>query len=104
MLPVMPSVKTSHLLLSYPLGHRSWLTLFNSSTYTKALDDVLQHPESNVLVIFGDKDEFTSQSSYRKWTSELKGNVEIAEVVDGSHFWHGRSAQELVKLVRKWLP
>lgn len=104
MFPVLPSVKTSHLLVSYPLGPKAWLTLFHSSSYTKALDDVLQHPDSNVLVIFGGKDEFTSYSKYKEWASSLRGNVELVEVEHGSHFWHGRSARILVDTVGKWLP
>ncbi|KAJ3510086.1 hypothetical protein NLJ89_g4874 [Agrocybe chaxingu] len=58
--PVIPGIKTSHVLLSYPLGPRAWLTLFNSSSYAKALEDLVHHDESNVLVIFGDSDEFTN--------------------------------------------
>ena len=98
-----PLVKLSHILLSYPLGPRSWLTLFHSSSYSKALESLVQHPDSNVLIIFGDRDEFTSQSNYTTWASGLKGNVKIVEVKDASHFWGGRSGHELEDLVNKWL-
>lgn len=101
--PVLPSIKTSHLLLSYPLGPRSWLTLFHSSSYTSALEALLKHSNSNVLVMFGDKDEFTSISSYQKWASGLNGNVEVLEVENASHFWRGRSARQLAAAVRNWL-
>jgi len=103
--PILPSVKTSHILLSYPLGPRAFLTLFNSSSYIKALHELVQHPESNVLIIFGDRDEFTSQSKYNAWISDLQGaHVEIHEVENASHFWHGRSARALTTIVKKWLP
>ena len=80
-----------------------WLTLFNSSSYSKALKDLVQHPDSNVLIIFGDRDEFTSQSNYTTWASGLKGNVKIVEVKDASHFWGGHSGHELGEIVSKWL-
>ena len=98
-----PLVKLSHILLSYPLGPRSWLTLFHSSSYSEALEALVQHPDSNVLVIFGDQDEFTSQSKYATWASGLKGNVKTVEVKDASHFWSGRSGYELAEIVNKWL-
>lgn len=103
MFPVLSSVqvKTFHLLISYPLGPRPWLTLFNSSSYTRALDELLQHPGSNVLLIYGDKDEFTSHGKYQEWASDMRGNVEIVE--NGSHFWGGLSGEILVEAVKKWL-
>ncbi|KAF9524853.1 Alpha/Beta hydrolase protein [Crepidotus variabilis] len=101
--PVLPSVRTSHLLLSYPLGPRSWLTLFNSASYTKALDTLLSHPDSKVFVVFGDRDEFTSASRYHDWIASLTGNIQVEEVAGGSHFWHGRAGQDLVNAVKRWL-
>ena len=98
-----PLVKLSHILLSYPLGPRSWLTLFNSSLYSKALEALVQHADSNVLIIFGDRDEFTSQSNYATWASGLKGNVKVVEVKDASHFWGGHSGQELREIVTNYV-
>ena len=103
--PVLDNVKTSHILLSYPIGPRGFLTLFNSSSYTRALNDLVHHPRSNVLIIFGDCDEFTSQSKYQAWAAGLEAeNVEIHEVEGASHFWHGSSARKLAEIVGKWLP
>ncbi|KJA19450.1 hypothetical protein HYPSUDRAFT_143778 [Hypholoma sublateritium FD-334 SS-4] len=103
--PVLPAIRTSHILLSYPLGPRAWLTMFNSSSYNSALRNLVQHPDSNVLVIFGDQDEFTSIAKYRTWASELGGsNLEIREIPNASHFWHGRSGRELQGIVSRWLP
>ena len=103
--PVLSSVKTSHILISYPLGPRAFLTLFHSSTYINALKDLDQHPDSKVLIIYGDSDEFTSQSRYRSWASSLQdGSVDVVEVKSASHFWHGRKGRELAEIIKRWLP
>ncbi|KAF8150634.1 Alpha/Beta hydrolase protein [Crassisporium funariophilum] len=99
-----PQIKTSHILLSYPLGPRAWLTLFNSASYTTALVDLVRNDDSNVLVVYGSRDEFTSQSKYKAWASGLLGNVEIVEVEGGSHFWRGNSGRELEAIIKGWLP
>lgn len=77
--------------------------MFHSSSYSKALETLVEHPESNVLVIFGDRDEFTSQYKYETWASGLKGNVKVVQVKDASHFWSGQSGRELGEVVGKWL-
>lgn len=77
--------------------------MFHSSSYSKALEELVQHPNSNVLLVFGDQDEFTSQSKYMTWGSCLKGNVEIVQVKDASHFWRGQSGEELGEMVNKWV-
>jgi alpha/beta superfamily hydrolase len=68
------------------------------------LNELLQHPDSNVLVVHGNQDEFTSQARYKEWASELRGNVEVVEVDNAAHFWQARSGQQLVAAVKKWLP
>ena len=103
MFPVLPSVKTSHLLISYPVGPRPWLTLFNSSSYTRALNELLQHPESDVLMVHGNQDEFTSRARYKEWESGLHGNIQIVEIDNATHFWRGRFGQQLVEAVKNWL-
>ncbi|KAF9565206.1 alpha/beta-hydrolase [Agrocybe pediades] len=102
--PLIPSVKTSHVLLSYPLGPRGWLTLFHSSTYTTTLKELIQQPDSNVLIILGDCDEFTAHSKYSSWVSEFGDakNVKIEEVKDATHFWQGESGRKLIDIVREW--
>ncbi|KAH9481419.1 hypothetical protein JR316_0005945 [Psilocybe cubensis] len=102
--PVLPSVETYHILISYPLGPRGWLTFFNSSSYDRALKDLLQQTNSNVLIVYGDRDEFTSQSNYKSWVSSLHGNVIVQEVENASHFWRGQSGRELVSLIQRPLP
>jgi len=103
---LLAPIRTSHVLLSYPLGPRGWLTLFQTSYYQARLEQLVQDPESNVLVIYGDKDEFTSKSSYKGWVEKLKnGNtgLRVAEIENGRHFWGGRSGQMLKQVVVEWL-
>ncbi|KAF9446303.1 alpha/beta-hydrolase [Macrolepiota fuliginosa MF-IS2] len=109
--PALPApIRTSHVLLSYPLGPRGWLTLFRTSYYQDQLEGLLKDDRSNILAIFGDGDEFTSISSYKEWTEKLKEAVQgsdrlrIVEIENASHFWRGRSGLELGQVLRRWLP
>ncbi|KAK0211046.1 Alpha/Beta hydrolase protein [Desarmillaria ectypa] len=104
------SIKVSHILLSYPLGPRGWLTAFRSSTYDSALKDLLSSPEAHVLVVFGDQDDFTSVSKYERWTEELRTltgtdakRLEIVRVNGASHFWRDREERVLTAAVERWL-
>ncbi|KAF8206574.1 Alpha/Beta hydrolase protein [Mycena galopus ATCC 62051] len=105
--PVLPNIPTSHVLLSYPLGVRGWLTLFKSR-YAEALKELLRDPASNVLVVFGDCDQFTSVAAYRTWKDTLEtppaAKLKCVEVKDGSHFWRDNDGDELVELVSGWVP
>ena len=74
--------------------------MFNSSSYQKKLDALVRDENSNVLVIYGDHDEFTSVSKYRQWTEEL--GVRVVEIAGGTHFWQGRG-KELKHSVIGWL-
>lgn len=106
MLP--PPVKTAHVLLSYPLGPRGWLTMFHSNSYTTKLVELVHDENSNVLVIFGDEDEFTSVSKYRIWGEQLQGDtngrLELVEITGGTHFWRGEAGEQLESVVQGWLP
>lgn len=127
-----PQIKTSYILISYPLGPRSFLTLFRSSTYTKRLQDLVRSPisRSRILILYGDQDEFTSKDNYVGWASDLvklrskvmertePGLVEASSRSDGSelrpgltvyccpgasHFWRGRHGTWLLESIEKWL-
>lgn len=118
-------IKTSHILISYPLGPRSYLTLFRSSTYASKLQELIRSQDSNVLIIYGDQDEFTSAKSYEGWAKEL---VELRKDASreqsqtsghnleqgqrgltllcrsgASHFWRGRHGVWLSEVIGKWL-
>ncbi|KZT29718.1 alpha/beta-hydrolase [Neolentinus lepideus HHB14362 ss-1] len=106
--PILPSpIKTYHLLLSYPLGPRGWLTAFRTSTYTNALATLVHNPAANVLVVYGTKDEFTGISKYDTWAEELKrargdAALRIERIEGATHFWFSYEA-ELQDTVGTWL-
>ncbi|KAF7312227.1 Peptidase-S15 domain-containing protein [Mycena indigotica] len=93
--PVLPDVETAHVLISYPLSVRGWLTMFRSSRYDEALVALAREPRSNVLFIFGDHDNFTAVDKYRSWKETLGERVEWVEVKNGTHFWRDEDGDEL---------
>ncbi|KZV64872.1 alpha/beta-hydrolase, partial [Peniophora sp. CONT] len=96
-------VRTSHIFISYPLDVRSWLTMFNGRTYQQRLEELVRRPDSRVLFVFGDRDEFTGVSSYEKWLAALQdlpsvdaaapngSRLKVVRVDGASHFWGGRA-------------
>ncbi|EGN98980.1 hypothetical protein SERLA73DRAFT_181742 [Serpula lacrymans var. lacrymans S7.3] len=110
---LQPNIKIWYLLLSYPLSPRGFLTLFRSKSYESALNNLVRHPDVNILVVFGDRDNFTSESKYDNWTEALQkeargdgtGTLQVVKVAGASHFW--ASAEErgqLEQVVGAWLP
>ncbi|KAI0749660.1 alpha/beta-hydrolase [Daedaleopsis nitida] len=122
--PVLEDVQTSHILLSYPIGPRHWLTAFHGHRYTTALRSLRSDPRSNLLVIYGDDDNFTSVAAYDVWVTTLqdddrgacsesstdtsstsRGKLEVVKVEGASHFWREEDAvNRLFDVVRGWLP
>ena len=107
-------MKTSHILLSYPLDKRGLLTLFHSRTYAGTLGTLVKNPRSDVLLLYGDRDEFTGFSSYETWVKELQGisghdpsdmnsTVQVGYVKGATHFWEHSKAQIMLKVVEEWL-
>ncbi|KAI6147031.1 Alpha/Beta hydrolase protein [Pisolithus thermaeus] len=108
--PALTSVKTSYVLLSYPLSPRGLLTLFHSRVYLTALDNLLCQSHANVLVIYGEQDNFTSRAKYDVWarslrkTSEGKAKLEVVSVAEADHFWRSSSARTTLKqTLENWL-
>jgi len=104
----IPGVKTSHILLSYPLGYRPVLTLFNSGTYADALSGLLASYTSDVLVVYGDSDEFTSVTRYETWVAELQakaeGRLQVKVIEDADHFWRWKRHMGVLRdVIGKWL-
>jgi len=102
-------IKTYHILLSYPLGPRAFLTAFNSSAYNDKLQALVRDPHSNVLIIYGDCDEFTGDTRYATWIGELQKqrntvNLQVARVEGANHFWVGRSIEDLSQIIAEWVP
>lgn len=80
--------------------------MFSSGTYQSQLEKLVQDDNSNVLVIYGDEDEFTSISKYRRWSGELESrarDVEKFEIAGGTHFWRGQAGDEMQQSVIGWL-
>jgi alpha/beta superfamily hydrolase len=77
--------------------------MFNSGTYQSQLEKLVLKSESNVLVIYGDEDEFTSMSKYKAWSEKLGRGVNVVEIAGGTHFWHGRAGDEMQQRVIEWL-
>ncbi|KAG2157998.1 Alpha/Beta hydrolase protein [Suillus bovinus] len=109
--PVLnPKVKTSYILLSYPISLRGLLTMFHTGMYSSALRDILCNPDARLLVIYGDKDELTSKSKYDKWvntlrqTDGLKAKFDVVPVMDANHFWRSDGARiALQQAVDSWI-
>ena len=70
--PVLPApLRTTHILISYPLGPRGLLTAFHSRTYQRALEDLVLQPRARVLLCQGDADDFTGAEAYDTWAEAL---------------------------------
>jgi uncharacterized protein len=109
--PRVGEVKISHLLIAYPLGPRSFLTLFRGSHYNSKLAELVQNPDSRILIVYGDQDEFTSIERYDAWAAELEalpgtntsGHLQVSKVAGASHFWRGEAAEHLISTVSSWI-
>lgn len=112
--PVLASLRTSHVIISYPLAPRSWLTAFRGGRYNAALHDLVRARGANVLVLYGDHDEFTSAASYDAWVNGLRvvneegghsdATLKVVKVEGASHFWREDDAVEgLLDTMSSWL-
>ena len=81
--PLLPAhIRTAHVLISYPLGPRGLLTAFHTSTYQRALENLVRQPAARVLICYGDADDFTSADSYEEWVEAL-GELAVDTGEDG---------------------
>jgi hypothetical protein len=70
--PVLPApLRTTHILISYPLGPRGLLTAFRTRTYQRALEDLVRQYGVRVLLCQGDADDFTAAETYDTWAEAL---------------------------------
>ncbi|KAJ2916937.1 hypothetical protein MD484_g3529, partial [Candolleomyces efflorescens] len=112
--------KTAFALISYPLGPRSFLTLFKGSHYDQKLEELVTSAKSRVFVAFGGRDEFTSFDRYKTWAEQLKNKAEpattdtqsgsnnkevirVLSVPEASHFWLDESNDQLCAELSSWL-
>ncbi|TEB29258.1 alpha/beta-hydrolase [Coprinellus micaceus] len=104
-------VKLAYVLLSYPLGPRSFLTLFKGSYYDEKLDELITASKSKILIAFGGRDEFTSFHRYKDWVKRLKSKAPVQEeemlsvlgVPEATHFWFNESNDKLQVELARWL-
>jgi len=110
--PLPQPIKTSHILLSYPLSVRSWITCFHGGTYARGLEQLLSNASANVLVIFGTADQFTGADAYKRWLEELQSTaakqnpqpkIQGASIDGADHFWDSAHAAVLYRSISRWL-
>ena len=91
------SIRTRHLLISYPQSVLWALTLFRSSSFTLALEQRVER--GDVLLLYGDEDQFTGVGKYRDWAGALEARGEghlTAKELPGDHFWRSRTAKDML--------
>ena len=75
--------------------------------FSNGLSALARNPSSNVLIIYGDEDNFTGVSQYHKWVADLrkesKGHLEVREIAGADHFWRGETGDELCRVIIQWL-
>ena len=101
-------MRTRHILLSYPLGQISLLTFFASNTYSHTLSALIRDPEAHVLILFGDRDEFTASGKYITWTAQLceeanDWSLQISCIEGANHFWAASAIERMHIEVSTWL-
>ena len=93
--------------MSYPLGPRMFLTCFCSGAHDRALNSLVQDPHADVLLLFGDRDEFTAIEKYETWAAKLKETggyrVQVSCVKGAGHFWSQRTSAEMLRNIGQWL-
>jgi len=99
------SIQIHHILLSYPLSVRGFLTFFNTQKYIHALASLLSQNNTRTMIIYGTSDQFTSVSKYRGWVQGVtsEGVLTTHEVEGADHFWRGPYAEQLCTLIEAWL-
>lgn len=104
-------VRTSYLLLSYPLSVLWALTGFRASPFVRGLEEGVKRGRTTGerwLVVWGDEDQFTGVERLREWGGRLRemggGGVEVLEVEGADHFWGARGRKRgMMEGVMRWL-
>ncbi|KAJ3526139.1 hypothetical protein NMY22_g10285 [Coprinellus aureogranulatus] len=108
----LPHIQLAYVLLSYPLGPRSFLTLFKGSYYDQKLDEIISSSKSKILIAYGGRDEFTSFERYKDWVKRLESKssetqrekmLSVLEVPKATHFWFGEANDKLRAELARWL-
>ncbi|KIY63426.1 alpha/beta-hydrolase [Cylindrobasidium torrendii FP15055 ss-10] len=99
-----PTIPTSYLFLSYPLGVRGVLTLFRGKSYEDALNALIA-TGSQIFIVYGTSDQFTGVAKYDDWASQFSScnNVLVKRVEGADHFWRGSLSREVQDVLNTWL-
>ncbi|KAG8864893.1 hypothetical protein FRB96_003479 [Tulasnella sp. 330] len=90
--------RAAHILISYPLGPMaSFLTFFNTPKYTAAFDKVLADPELDVLLVYGNQDQFFSTKKYGAWSTRCR-EIRTKAVTESSAHPGDHDEAELVSV------
>ncbi|KAG9011124.1 hypothetical protein FRB94_009267 [Tulasnella sp. JGI-2019a] len=82
--------RAAHILISHPLGPMaSFITFFNTAKYTSAFDQVLADPGLDVLLIYGNNDQFFSLKRYESWVARCREIRGQASENPGAPLGHG---------------
>ncbi|KAG8716625.1 hypothetical protein FRC08_009121 [Ceratobasidium sp. 394] len=113
--PVLPApIRTYHVLLSYPLSPLPLLTFFHASTYREKLRQLVQDARANVLIMYGDRDQFTAINKYSAWAAGFQSadgeaatgvtaDVVVKMVPGADHFWRGPFNRHMKATIMDWL-
>jgi uncharacterized protein len=105
-LPTGVVIPVSHIILSYPLSPLPLLTVFYHNAHATALRNLAENKHANVLILYGDRDQFSGEGKLDTWSQGLQekgGKIEVCKIKGADHFWHGRAADRLLEVVGKWL-
>ena len=121
------------MLISYPLGVLFAITLFRSNYFLDGLEERLRTARdslqvqgqagstvvpsendlegkkgSDLLLIYGDRDQFTAVEKLRGWSSRLEvvggERVTTREITGADHFWREESGRNgLITALFDWL-
>ncbi|KAG8213216.1 hypothetical protein J3R82DRAFT_11681 [Butyriboletus roseoflavus] len=61
--------------------------MFHSRMYSSALTSLLRDVRARLLIVHGDRDDFTSHSQYDTWTKSLKMTEGVSAQVEDSGPW-----------------
>jgi hypothetical protein len=119
-----PQVELRYILISPPISSfvGFLLTPFRSGGLATSLKRILAErnpaitdqgdaPGSQVLVVYGGRDNFTSLSTYCQWTSEILAASEsnankmtTKQIPEADHFWSNpRCKSEMLEAISTWL-
>ncbi|KAG9099610.1 hypothetical protein FRC06_005099 [Ceratobasidium sp. 370] len=109
--PVLPApIRTYHVLLSYPLSPLPLLTFFHASTYREKLRQLVQDAQARVLIMYGDRDQFTAIDKYSAWAAGFQSTdgqntskVVVKMVPGADHFWRGPFNRQMKATIMDWL-